>query len=49
MLDFSRGGDDVGLIAGYTDREDLEAFILSKTGGEQGGSTPDPPPPGTRA
>ena len=27
----------MGLIAGYTDREDLEAFILSKTGGERGG------------
>ena len=32
-----------GLIAGYTDREDLEAFILSKTRGDQGGF--DPPPP----
>ena len=38
-----------GLIAGYTDREDLEAFILSKTGGEQGGGGFDPPPPPTRA
>ena len=26
-----------GLIAGYTDREDLEAFIWSNTGGEQRG------------
>ena len=37
-------------IAGYTDREDLETFILSKTGGERGGGgvdpRPDPPPPG---
>ena len=34
-----------GLIAGYTDREDLEAFILSKTGGEQGrGFQPLKPP-----
>ena len=46
---FYRGGvDDVGLITGYTDREDLEAFILSKTGGKQGGSAPELPPPDTR-
>ena len=43
MQDFSQGGGGVStmwnqnLIAGYTDREDLEAFSLSKTGGEQGG------------
>ena len=39
VQDFSQGGgvDDVGLITGYTDREDLEAFILSKTGGGEAG------------
>ena len=48
MQDFSQGGgvDDMGpkmkwglIKAGYTDREDLETFIWSKTGGggEQGG------------
>ena len=29
----------------YTDREDVEAFILSKTGGEQGGGVGDARPP----
>ena len=41
VQEFSTGGGDVGLIACYTDREDLEGFILSKTGGERGGGGVD--------
>ena len=41
--------DNVGLISGYTDREDLEAFILSKKGGKKilsrGGFDPRTPSP----
>ena len=40
MQDFftGEGVDDVGPIAGYTDRDRSLHFIIKKTGGEQGGS-----------